>query len=155
MRDLRRKKRWIVKLSQEERKQLETLINKGKVAGYKIKHAHIPLKADESENGPAWSVARIAEAYNVHKVRFEICENGWSKRIGSRTGSGKADQLYDRTGWRGRSQTDRHRLQPAAGGLKQMVDSIARRSAGRIEHHRCDFPYDRSTRVEKMNLNRG
>jgi len=74
-------KRWIVKLSQEERKQLETLINKGKVAGYKIKHAHILLKADESENGPAWSDARITEAYNVHEstvrnLRKRLVEKG-------------------------------------------------------------------------------
>lgn len=33
-------KRWVVELSREERKQLEQLVNKGKVAGYKIKHAH-------------------------------------------------------------------------------------------------------------------
>lgn len=34
-------KRWVVELSQEEREQLEQLIKKGKVVGYKIKHAHM------------------------------------------------------------------------------------------------------------------
>ena len=74
-------KRWIVTLSSEERQQLEALLNKGKVAGYKIKHAHILLKADEGEEGPAWTDARIAEAYNVHEstarnTRKRLVEKG-------------------------------------------------------------------------------
>ncbi len=74
-------KRWIVTLSLEEREQLETLIKKGKVAGYKIKHAHILLKVDEGEQGPAWPDTRIAEAYNVHEstvrnMRKRLVEKG-------------------------------------------------------------------------------
>jgi len=74
-------KRWVVELSQEERKQLEQLINKGKVAGYKIKHAHMLLKADEGEHGPSWPDTRIAEAYNVSEstvrnLRKRLVEKG-------------------------------------------------------------------------------
>lgn len=74
-------KRWIVILSPEEREQLERLIQKGKVAGYKIKHAHILLKADEGDQGPAWPDTRIAEAYNVHEstvrnARKRLVEKG-------------------------------------------------------------------------------
>lgn len=80
-------KRWVVELSQEERKQLEQLINKGKVAGYKIKHAHMLLKADESEHGPSWSDTRIAEAYNVSEstvrnLRKRLVEKGLEAALG-------------------------------------------------------------------------
>ncbi|WP_157685412.1 helix-turn-helix domain-containing protein [Paenibacillus donghaensis] len=52
-------------MSQEEREHLEQLINKGKVAGYKIKHAEMLLKSEEGEHGPSWPDTRIAEVYNV------------------------------------------------------------------------------------------
>jgi len=54
-----------VELIQEVRQQLEQLINKGKVAGYKIKHAHLLLKADEGENGTSWPDTRI----NRHRMQ--------------------------------------------------------------------------------------
>jgi DNA-binding Lrp family transcriptional regulator len=79
-------KRWVVELSQEERQYLEQLINKGKVAGYKIKHAHMLLKADEGENGPAWPDTRIAEAYNVSEstvrnLRKRLVEKGFEAAL--------------------------------------------------------------------------
>jgi len=79
-------KRWVVELSQEERKQLEQLINKGKVAGYKIKHAHMLLKADEGEHGPSWPDTRIAEAYNVSEttvrnLRKRLVEKGFEAAL--------------------------------------------------------------------------
>jgi hypothetical protein len=39
-------KNFIVRLTDEERKQLTEIITKGKSAAYKIKHANIILKAD-------------------------------------------------------------------------------------------------------------
>ena len=56
-------KKYIITLTKEEREELITLVNKGKTAGYKIKHANILLKADEGEYGPSWKDAQIAEAY--------------------------------------------------------------------------------------------
>ena len=57
-------KKYVVRLTDEERRQLKDLTGKGKTAAYKIKHAHILLKADV--NGPAWTVAQIAEAFSMH-----------------------------------------------------------------------------------------
>jgi DNA-binding Lrp family transcriptional regulator len=79
-------KRWVVELSQEEREQLEQLINKGKMAGYKIKHAHMLLKADEGEHGPSWPDTRIAEAYNVSEstvrnLRKRLVEKGFEAAL--------------------------------------------------------------------------
>ena len=52
-------KKYIVRLSAEERSQLTELIRKGKAAASKIRHAHILLQADA--NGPAW-MARARHA---------------------------------------------------------------------------------------------
>jgi len=79
-------KRWVVELSQEEREQLEQLINKGNVAGYKIKHAQMLLKADEGEQGTSWPDTRIAEAYNVSEstvrnLRKRLVEKGFEAAL--------------------------------------------------------------------------
>ncbi|MDF2523500.1 MAG: transposase [Clostridiales bacterium] len=79
-------KRWIVELSQDERQQLEQLINKGNVSGYKIKHAHMLLKADEGEHGPSWPDTQIAEAYNtsestVRNLRKRLVEKGFETAL--------------------------------------------------------------------------
>ena len=44
-------KKYIVRLTEEERADLESLIHKGKVAAHKRLHAEILLKADISELG--------------------------------------------------------------------------------------------------------
>ena len=56
-------KKYIVRLSDEERRQLTELTRKGTAAAYKIRHAHILLKADT--DGPAWTDERIAESFSV------------------------------------------------------------------------------------------
>lgn len=57
-------KKYIVRLTAEERTELEALVTKGKAAAYKIKHANILLAADV--NGPAWPDRQIAEAFSCH-----------------------------------------------------------------------------------------
>jgi hypothetical protein len=72
-------KRYIVRLTEVERRQLQELVGKGKAPAYKIKHAHILLKADA--DGPAWSAERSAEAFGCHRntvfnVRQRFVEQG-------------------------------------------------------------------------------
>ena len=74
-------KKYVVKLSVAERQDLEALVNRGKVAAYKRKHAEILLKADQGEQGPGWSDYRIAEAFDVgtrtvERVRQRLVEKG-------------------------------------------------------------------------------
>ncbi len=57
-------KKYVVRLSEEERQRLRALISKGKAAAYKIKHANILLKADA--DGPRWEDERIAKAFGCH-----------------------------------------------------------------------------------------
>ena len=55
-------KKYVVRLSGEEREQLETLISKGKSAAQRLLKARTLLKADISEAGEGWSDNRIIKA---------------------------------------------------------------------------------------------
>ena len=59
-------KKYIVRLSGEEREQLETLIRKGKSPARRVLKARILLKADVSEAGKGWSDNRIIEALETN-----------------------------------------------------------------------------------------
>src|SRR5438105_15507816 len=72
-------KKYIVRLTEQEREQFDALIRKGKSAAYKIKHAHMLLKADA--DGAAWSDEAIATAFSVHTrtvagIRERFVEQG-------------------------------------------------------------------------------
>lgn len=72
-------KKYLVRLTAQERAQLDALIRKGKSAAYKIKHAHMLLKADA--DGAAWSEEEIAAAFSVHTrtvagIRERFVEQG-------------------------------------------------------------------------------
>ena len=47
-------KKYIVRLTSEERLELKNIVNKEKISAYKRLHAQILLKADISSDGPSW-----------------------------------------------------------------------------------------------------
>jgi hypothetical protein len=62
-------KKYVVRLTDEEREGLEAMVKKGRAAAYKTRHANILLKADA--DGPAWTDTRIAEAFGCHPRTVE------------------------------------------------------------------------------------
>ena len=64
-------KRYIVRLSDEERMSLTGLLGKKVLAAQKRKRAEVLLKADAGKGGPAWVDSRIAEAFEVSVVTVE------------------------------------------------------------------------------------
>jgi transposase len=64
-------KKYIVKLTQEERGDLQKLISQGEAPARKLTHARILLKADSSEAGPGWSDPAISEALEVGTATVE------------------------------------------------------------------------------------
>lgn len=46
------KKRYVVKLASDERNQLQGMINRGREAAYRRRHAQVLLLVDEGEHGP-------------------------------------------------------------------------------------------------------
>ena len=78
-------KRYIVRLTPEEREYLYDLIKKGKRPAYKIRHANILLKADE--DGPSLTDVQIAEIFSAHKrtvagIRKRFVEEGLESALG-------------------------------------------------------------------------
>jgi len=74
-------KKFIVKLSGEERAQLTGLISKGKAAAKTILKARILLKADRGEAGESWGDEKICEALDtnvsmVARVRETFVSHG-------------------------------------------------------------------------------
>ncbi|MGC8476288.1 MAG: helix-turn-helix domain-containing protein [Acetobacteraceae bacterium] len=75
-------KKYIVKLSDEERGRLNTLIHKGKRRARQLVKARILLKADASEAGEGWSDSQIAAALDtsvttVARTRQQLVEEGF------------------------------------------------------------------------------
>ena len=64
-------KKHVLELTSEERRQLEGLVKKGKVAGYKIRHAQMLLKSDQGKQGPGWRDKQIAQAFGAHLTTVE------------------------------------------------------------------------------------
>jgi hypothetical protein len=64
-------KRYIVRLSDEERDQLTALLGKKVLAAKKRMRAQVLLKADAGQDGPAWIDSRIADAFGVSTVTIE------------------------------------------------------------------------------------
>jgi transposase len=58
-------KRYIVRLSESERLELQDLVSTGQAAAYKIKHANILLSVDV--NGWGWTDEEAAKAFSCHR----------------------------------------------------------------------------------------
>ena len=77
-------KKYIVRLTAEERKELENLAKKGKTQAYRIKHANILLAVDA--DGPNWPDNQAAKAYKCHQntvvnVRQRFVEQGFQAAL--------------------------------------------------------------------------
>jgi transposase len=74
-------KKYVVRLSKDERARLSGLVGKGKSSAKQQLKARILLKADVSRNGEGWSDSKIIEALNtsvsmVYRVRQQLVEEG-------------------------------------------------------------------------------
>ena len=74
-------KRYVVRLTDEEREHLKALVRRGRAHSRKLLYARILLKTDASEGGPAWTDERIADALEtsadtVARERRRFLEDG-------------------------------------------------------------------------------
>lgn len=75
-------KKYVVRLSEQERERLLELIGKGKSMAKQQLKARILLKADVSEAGEGWSDSQIVKALEtsasmVYRVRQQLVEEGF------------------------------------------------------------------------------
>ena len=79
-------KKYIVTLTDEERRQLKVLLSKGKAAARTLTHARILLKADVSDDRPRVSDEGIAAEVmcgpaTVERVRKQFVEEGFDAAL--------------------------------------------------------------------------
>jgi len=92
-------KKYIVRLSDEERDTLKEVVKKLKGTGQKVRRAQILLKADA--NGPSWCDDRIADAFScrtrtVEKVRQRLVERGFDETLnGKKRATPPTEKLLD------------------------------------------------------------
>lgn len=78
------RKKYVVRLTDEERTELEQVIKKLKGTSQKVKRAQVLLKADA--DGASWTDERIAEAFScqvqtVEKIRQRLVERGFRETL--------------------------------------------------------------------------
>jgi hypothetical protein len=97
-------KKYVVKLSAEERGQLDTLIRSGKHPARKLTRARILLKADVGEAGEGWSDSQIAAALGtglttVARIRQQLVEEGFESVLTPKRSPASARQrVFDGAG---------------------------------------------------------
>ena len=77
-------KLYVVRLTDQERKELQNIVKKLKGTGQKVRRAQILLKADA--DGPNWTDERIADAFScrtrtVEKIRQRLVERGFEDTL--------------------------------------------------------------------------
>ena len=92
-------KKFIVRLSGEERERLDKLISKGKASAKIVLKARILLKADAADGGPAWADEThlprpsTANVTTVERVRQRFVERGARRRPwAARSATAPADE---------------------------------------------------------------
>ena len=94
-------KKYVVRLSGEERERLEALVRKGKNPAQRMLKARILLKADVSEAGEGWSYSRIIKALDtsvsiVYRVRKQLAEEGFEAVLSRKQRATPADaRIFD------------------------------------------------------------
>lgn len=78
--------KYVVRLNVEERGQLQSLVDQGRGSKSVRQRARVLLKADESDDGPAWKDERVAEfaevsLSTVHRVRQRFVEHGFEAAV--------------------------------------------------------------------------
>jgi len=92
------KKKYIVTLTEGERRMLQNMLSRGKAAARKLMHARILMKADARSGGPGWSDDAIADGLEVgratvERVRRQFVEEGLEAALARR----KPRRQYRRT----------------------------------------------------------
>ena len=94
-------KKYVVRLSAEERSRLAALIHRGKGVAQLLTKARILLKADVSAAGEGWSDSRIAQALDtsiptIERTRRQLVEEGFDAVLTRKTNPNSArKRIFD------------------------------------------------------------
>jgi len=79
-------KKYIVELTTEERSELRQIVQAPRMAAHKRRHAQMLLKLDQGPDGPGWSDAHVAAAFDgtprsVERLRQRLVERGFEEAL--------------------------------------------------------------------------
>lgn len=91
-------KKYYVHLNDNEREQLLYLLQKGKASGFKLRHAAILLKLDETAANDGWTQKKIAEAYGsteatVSNIAKRFVEEGLESALNRKPQQNRARKV--------------------------------------------------------------
>jgi hypothetical protein len=93
------RKKYVVRLTDQERAELAEVVKRLKGTGQKVRRAQVLLKADS--DGPGWTDRRIAEAFGcrtktVENIRQHLVERGFEQTLdGARRSTPPTPKLLD------------------------------------------------------------
>ena len=70
------RKRYVIKLTLEERETLSAVVKRGRSAAWKVQRAQALLQCDQGEDGPGWTDEDVAAAYGCTTRSLE----NWRKQ---------------------------------------------------------------------------
>lgn len=84
-------KKHVVRLTAEERVELDTLTSTGEASARKLTRARVLLLSDQGEEGPGWTDEKIAEAlgssrHSVRSIRLRYTQRGTQGAINRKKG---------------------------------------------------------------------
>ena len=93
-------KKYVVRLSDDERERLAALIRKGSNPAHRLLKARILLKADVSEAGEGWSDNQIIDALAtsasmVYRVRKQLVEEGFEPVLSRPRAAPAVPRIFD------------------------------------------------------------
>ena len=133
-------KKYVVRLSAEERAQLEELIRKGKRSAQLLTKARILMKADVSELGEGWSDSRIAAALDtsiatIERTRRQLVEEGFEAVLRRKYNPNSArPRIFDGVA---EAKLIALTLSPGPGGFRPLEPAPARGEGRRTAHCRA------------------
>jgi hypothetical protein len=96
-------KKYVLKLSAEERAELQQVVRKGKAAAWKVQRAQALLKFDQGNDAPGWTDERIAEAFGCTSRVWSLGGSRRSNGVRCRFWSVKRERHpHERPSWTGR-----------------------------------------------------
>jgi hypothetical protein len=129
-------KKYVVRLSTEEREQLRALIRKGKSSAQRLMKARILLKADVSEDGEGWSDSEIVEALDtslttVWRTRQQLVEERFEAVLSRKKPSRPSVlPIFD-------GEREAKLIALAAGGVRALDLAVAGEEGCRTRHRRA------------------
>jgi len=138
-------KKYIVRLTADERTYLENLIHKGKVAAHKRLHAELLLKADISELGEKWQDSQISESFGistrtVERVRARLVQDGLESALNRAAPSRVRSRVID-------GENEAHLIALACG---EAPDGRSRWTVRLLGQRRVDLGYVASVSHETI-----